>query len=144
MTVEVEDYVYLVATGSPDQIGVTWVSITRRVVEAIDGDTVTLSRAVFATYPTHTPPASLDGIAWELAADRALTVNAAQIGAGKTWDPAPDLGEAEVIDTEAVTAALLEHRNHKYVNREDGRPAPVLTDEQAYLFHVAEWRELTW
>lgn len=144
MTVELDTYVYQLVTGSADEIGVTWVTLTRRLVEAIDGETVTLSRAVSAIYPTHTPPATLDSIVWDLAADRTLTINAAQIGAGKAWEPSPDLGEAEVIDTEAVTAALLEHRNHRYVNREREMPAPVLSDEQAYLFHVAEWRELTW
>lgn len=140
----VGDYVYSLSETAPDRLGVKWITLLRRVIVTIEGGVVTLSRAVYADYPDHTPPASLAAARWQLADDVGLVVNAGQIGAGKSWDPAPVLGDAEVIDTAAVTAALLEHRSHKYNNRDRGMPAPVLELEQERLFSIAEWREVRW
>lgn len=141
MTIAVNDYVYQLTTAPPDRLGITWATLQRRVVEVIEAGSVILSRAVVARYPTHTPPETLADADWEIAADTGLTVPASMVGAGKTWDPAPDLGTAEVIDDETATAALLEHRNHKYNNRERGSPPPSLSLEQERLFAIAEYRE---
>jgi hypothetical protein len=141
MSLSVDEYVYHLATSTPDRLGFRWITIQRRVVEAIEDGHVTLSRSVYLEYPEHTPPGSLEAIRWELGADAGLVVPQSMIGAGKAWEPAPALGDAEEIDTEAVTAALLAHRNHKFNNRERGSPLPSLTLEQERLFAIAEYRE---
>ena len=138
---DVGDYVYSLATAPADRLGVIWITITRRVVQAIDGDSVTLSRAVYASYPTHTPPASLEDADWQIGDPVGRLVTSAQIGAGKTWDPAPDLGEEQAIDTAAAFALRASHRNHIYVNREKGKPAPVLDQTDELTLAILDWRD---
>lgn len=144
MTIAVDDYLYSFAEAGPDVLGITWITLQRRVVELIDGDTITLSRAVTYVFPDHSPPADLSAVSWELGGPSTLLVPAGTVGTGKAWDPAPDLGAAEVIDAEAVKAALLDVRNRRYTAQERGGPEPVLSSAERRLLHIAEWRELKW
>jgi hypothetical protein len=144
MTIAVDDYVYTVQASGPDVLGIEWLTLQRRVVEAIDGDTITLSRAVVYTFPDHSPPADLSTVRWELAWPASLVVFASMVGAGLAWDPAPDLGEEEAIDEATVKAALLDARNRRYTAQERGDPEPALTTEERRVLHIAEWRELKW
>lgn len=144
MMVQVGDYIYEQQPTAPDSAGVSWIYCIRRRVSSIAGNTVTLTNTEAAEFPTHSPPA-LEDIAWLVArSGQAVTPSMAAIDApGSRYRSVLTLPEAEVIpDETAVRDAWYQFINHRYVNRERGKPAPVPTDAtQTYQFAIIEWRD---
>ena len=144
MTVDINDYIYEQQTTGPDNQGVSWLYCLRRKVSAIVGRTLTLTDTEAAEFPTHSPPA-LEDICWlDARSGNTVTAPMASINAPDSrYLSALTLPEPVVIpDEAAVRDAWYQHLNHRYVNRERGKPAPVPGDgTQAYHFAILEWRD---
>jgi hypothetical protein len=142
MTVSVGDYVYALQTTPLDNKGVAWLHLERRKVLQIAAGIADLSGREVDVVPTHS--AALEGgIHWyadNFAQDR-VAVDLIDTG-GSRYVSTLDLPELVEIDEAAVRAAWLAFTNHRFDNRERGKPAPQPADaNQVYQFAVLEWRD---
>ncbi|MCR9104746.1 MAG: hypothetical protein NXI15_05590 [Gammaproteobacteria bacterium] len=139
MPVTIGDYVYRQAIAPPDHIGVQWITLIRREVIAVEGEKVVLSESVEDVFPSHTPPA-LESITWCPSAG-STALETLQGVIARDFSTSPALPEPYQFDDEAgVIEARNQHRAHVYLNKQAGKRAPDLEFDQAFQFHVLDWR----